>query len=119
MYELLSPSVKSSFEKASQALHEQLYPVESEALVSAQLMKRKQLSSETVDEFAQDLEKLFERSYGCRQGMDESSTRVAEVRRVCTRTFVEMAKESPTIRLYIQRCSASGQSSGTTGAPAV
>ena len=37
VYELLSLSVKSSFEKASQALHERLYPVESEALVSAQL----------------------------------------------------------------------------------
>ena len=68
-----SSSVKSSFEEALQALREQLYPVESEALVSAQLMRRKQLSNETVDEFAQDLEKLFERSYGCRRGMDESS----------------------------------------------
>ena len=67
VYELLSPSVKSSFEKASQALREWL---ESEALVSAQLMRRKQLSSETVDEFAQDLEKLLERSYGRRRGMD-------------------------------------------------
>ena len=26
-----------------------------------------------VDEFAQDLEKLFECSYGCRKWMDESS----------------------------------------------
>ena len=73
VYELLSPSVKSSFEKAPQALCERLYPVESEALVSTQLMRRKQLSSETVDEFTQDLEKLVERSYGCRQGMDEPS----------------------------------------------
>ena len=73
MYELLSPVVKSTFEKASQALRERLYPVENEALVSAKLMRRKQLSHESVDEFAQDLEKLFERSYGRRRGMDESS----------------------------------------------
>ena len=73
VYELLSPSVKSSFVKASQALHEQLYPVESEALVSAQLMRCNQLSSEMVDEFAQDLDKLFKCSYGCRRGMDDSS----------------------------------------------
>ena len=73
VYELLSSSVKSSFEEASQALCERLYPVESEALVSAQLMRCKQLSNETVDEFAQDLEKLFKRSHGRRRGMDESS----------------------------------------------
>ena len=42
----------------------------------SQVMRRKQLSSETVDEFAQDLQKLFERSYGCRQGMDESSKKL-------------------------------------------
>ena len=29
--------------------------------------------NESVDEFAQDLEKLFEHSYGRRKGMDESS----------------------------------------------
>ena len=76
VYKLLSPSVKSSFEKASQELCERLYPVESEALVSAELMWRKQLGSETVDEFAQDLEKLFEWSYGRRRGMDASSKKL-------------------------------------------
>jgi len=54
-------------------LQERLNPVEREALVSAQLMRRKQQQNESVDEFAQDLEKLFERSYGRRKGMDESS----------------------------------------------
>ena len=73
VYKLLSSSVKSSFEEASQALHEWLYPVESEALVSAQLKRRKQLSSETVDEFVQDVEKLFEWCNGRKRGMDESS----------------------------------------------
>ena len=33
----------------------------------------KRPSENTVDEFAHDLEKLFERSYGRRKGMDESS----------------------------------------------
>ena len=56
-----------------QALCERLYPVESEALVSALLMRRKQLSREMVEKFAQDLVKLFKRSYSHRRGMDESS----------------------------------------------
>lgn len=73
VYELLPASKKGSFDEATQTLHERLYPIESEALVSAQLMRRKQQSHESVDEFAQDLEKLFERSYGCRSGMDEDS----------------------------------------------
>ena len=38
-----------------------------------QLMHCKQQPNESVDEFAQDLEKLFEHSYGRRKGMDESS----------------------------------------------
>ena len=59
VYELLLSSIKSSFEEASKALRAWLYPVESEALVSAQLMRHKQLSSETVDEFAQDLEETL------------------------------------------------------------
>ena len=45
---------------------------EGEALLSAQLMHRKQQPNESVNEFAQDLEKLFERNYGRRKGMDES-----------------------------------------------
>ena len=73
VYELLPASQKVSFEKATQALRGRLYPIESEALVSAQLMRRKQQNHERVDEFAQDLEKLFERSYGRRSGMDEAS----------------------------------------------
>ena len=43
MYELLSPVMKSTFEKVSQALCERLYSVENEALVSA--MRRKQAKS--------------------------------------------------------------------------
>ena len=35
-------------------------------------MHRKQQPNESVDEFAHDLEKLFERSYGHRKGMDGS-----------------------------------------------
>ena len=73
MYELLLPMVKSTFEKASQALRGRLYPVENEAFASAKLMRRKQLSHKRVDEFAQDLEKFFEQGYGRRGGMDESS----------------------------------------------
>ena len=44
-----------------------------EALVSAQLMKQKQKPTETVDQYAQDFETLFDCSYGRRAGMDQKS----------------------------------------------
>ena len=37
----------------------------------AQLMRHKQQSHESIDEFAEDLEKLFERSYSQQVGMDK------------------------------------------------
>ena len=73
IYELLSDSVKESFQTATEALHKRLTPVRREALVSAQLMRRRQQNTETVDQFAQDFEKLFDQSYGQRAGMDEES----------------------------------------------
>ena len=36
-------------------------------------MKRKQLPSESVDQYAQEFETLFDRSYGRRSGMDQES----------------------------------------------
>ena len=36
-------------------------------------MRRKQKSQESVDKYAQCLERLFERSYGNRKGMDSES----------------------------------------------
>ena len=62
-----------TFPKAVDALKQRLYPVRSEALLSAQLMRRKQQYSESVDQYAQDFESLFEKSYGRRSGMDLSS----------------------------------------------
>ena len=73
VYEVLPSTSKVSFKAATEALQKHLNPVEREALVSAQLMRRKQQSAESVDEFAQDLEKLFDQSYGRRTGMDEGS----------------------------------------------
>ena len=64
--------------------------------MSAQLMHRKQQPNESVDEFAQDLEKLFERSYGCRKGMDESSKEILKII-FCARFMVEVAGEGATI----------------------
>ena len=75
-YEVLSSHVKENSVKATEALQERLNPVKREALVSAQLMRHKQQPNDSVDEFAQDLEKLFEHSYGRRKGMDESSKEV-------------------------------------------
>ena len=36
-------------------------------------MRRRQQTNDSVDEFVQDFERLFEQSYGRRLGMDESS----------------------------------------------
>ena len=60
VYEVLPSTSKASFAAATEALQKRLNPVEHEALVSAQLMRRKQQSVESVNEFAQDLEKLFD-----------------------------------------------------------
>ena len=62
VYEVLPSHVKESYVKATEALQERLNPVEREALVSAKLMRRKQQPNKSVDEFAQDFEKLFEPS---------------------------------------------------------
>ena len=64
--------------------------------MSAQLMRRKQQPNESVDEFAHDLEKLFEHSYGRRKGMDESSKEMLK-RDFCARFVVEVAGEDATI----------------------
>ena len=48
-------------------------PVANEALLSSQLMKRKQRAGESVSNYAQELEALFEKSYDRRQGMGFAS----------------------------------------------
>ena len=73
MYDVLPEGTKATFKEATEALRKRLSPVRREALVSAQLMRRRQRSGETVDSFGQEFEQLFERSYGCRAGMDEES----------------------------------------------
>ena len=73
LYDLLPADSKSTFTAATESLKGQLHPVQNEALLSAQLMKRKQGSGESVDEYAQELEALFEKSYGRRSGMDHAS----------------------------------------------
>ena len=73
LFEILPNEVKRNYSSAVEGLRKRLTPVRREALVSAQLMKRKQKVSETVDQYAQDFESLFERSYGRRSGMDMES----------------------------------------------
>ena len=73
LYKLLSAGEDGSFKSATKALQKRLTPAGREALRSAQLMRRRQQTNESVDEFAQEFETLFEQSYGRRQGMDESS----------------------------------------------
>ena len=57
VYEVLSEEAKATFDKAVSSLKQRLCPVQSEAL-SAQLMKQKQRSTETVDEYAQEFDAL-------------------------------------------------------------
>ena len=73
VYEVLPSESRSTFSKAVEALKQRLHPVKSEALLSAQLMRRKQQYLESVDQYAQEFECLFEKSYGRRAGMDTSS----------------------------------------------
>ena len=73
LYEVLPAEKKTSFSKAVEALGHRLQPVKSEALLSAQLIRRKQRPMESVDEYAHNFEALFEQSYGRRVGMDEPS----------------------------------------------
>ena len=73
LYEVLPAEEKTSFSKAVEALGHRLRPVKSEALLSAQLIRRKQRPTESVDEYAHNSEALFEQSYGRRVGMDEPS----------------------------------------------
>ena len=73
LFEILPDEVKRNYSSAVEGLRKRLTPVRREALVSAQLMKRKQKMSETVDQYAQDFESLFEHSYGRRSGMDTES----------------------------------------------
>ena len=73
MYEVLPASAKNTFPRAVDSLKKRLQPVANEALLSSQLMKRKQRAGESVSTYTQELEALFEKSYGKRQGMDLAS----------------------------------------------
>ena len=54
--------------KAVEALGYQLQPASSKALLSAQLMKRKQQISESADAYSKDFESLFEKDLVKEQG---------------------------------------------------
>ena len=73
VYEVLPEEVKATSDKAVESLKKRLRPVRNEALLSVQLMKRRQRTTESVDEHAQDFEAFFDKSYGKRVGMDEES----------------------------------------------
>ena len=59
------------FHTAVDSLRKRLAPIRREALLSAQLIKRKQKPAESVNQYAQDFETLLDRSYGRRSGMDQ------------------------------------------------
>ena len=65
--------VKATFKSATDALRDRLQPVKREALKSAELIKRRQMQTESVDSNAQEFERLLLKSYGSRGGMDTES----------------------------------------------
>ena len=73
LFEVLPAAVRESYQSAVAALQRRLVPVQREALLSAQLMRKRQKADETVESYAQEFEALFERSYGRRAGMDDES----------------------------------------------
>ena len=73
VFSVLPKESVCDFSTAVSSLRKRLAPVRREALLSAQLIKRKQRPTESVDQYAQDFETLFDRSYGRRSGMDQES----------------------------------------------
>ena len=72
-YDVLPMEVKATFKSATDALRDCLQPVKREALKSAELIKRRQMQTESVDSYAQGFERLFLKSYGSCGGMDAES----------------------------------------------
>jgi len=72
IYEVLPAAFNKSNEEGTQALGRRLKPAGRKAFTSAELLRRKQHPGETMDEFVQTFEKLFERSYGCQGEIDDS-----------------------------------------------
>ena len=72
VYKVLSAEMKESYTSATRALGEQLQPARREALTSAQSLRRRQKTGESVDEYVRDFEHLFEKSYGNRSGLDHT-----------------------------------------------
>ena len=73
LFEVLPKESKSSFSSAVECLKKCLVPARRDALLSALLIKRKQLPSESVDQYVQEFETLFDCSYCRRSGMDHES----------------------------------------------
>ena len=70
IYEVLPEESKKDYATATKALGERLKPAGRKALSSAQLLRRKQGTGETVDVYVQAFESLFEQSYGTQKGID-------------------------------------------------
>ena len=70
VYEVLPPEEKGSFDLASKALGKRIQPAKREALSSAQLLRRRQRTGESVDDYVREFEQLFESSYGHQTDVD-------------------------------------------------
>ena len=66
-YRSCTPQQRSSYKLLTAALRERFTPVRIQSVQSSKFHGRKQLVTETVDQYAQDLKKLFLRAYPPRQ----------------------------------------------------
>ena len=70
IYDVLPADEKTTFDLATKALGKRVQPAKREALSSAQLLRRRQKSGESVDDFVREFERLFEESYGHRTDVE-------------------------------------------------
>ena len=72
-YQSCTPEQRSSYPLLVKALEERFIPVRIQAVQSSRFHKRKQSSAENVDNYAQDLRKLYQKAYpSARQGSKEA-----------------------------------------------
>ena len=82
-HDVLSSEVKNNSKSAANALRDCLQPVNREALKYAELIKRKQTQSKSVDCYAQDFEQLLLKSYGSHGGWINSQRRYSRDMSLC------------------------------------
>ena len=100
-YDVLPLEVKATFKSATDALRDCLHPVKREALKSAELIKRRQMQTESVGSYAQEFETLLKEQWKpWRDGYIVKGD--AEKGSFCSRFIIKMAKESSSLGRFFQ-----------------